>query len=87
VRKTALHDVSSTDTIQHLKLLIYNETDIAPCEQTLYFGDVLLDDSKAPLRSYNVIPDVTLSLVRVEGQEILDFEGLIFCFVLDTMKK
>jgi len=53
---------SCTTTVEELKLFIYENMDIAPYKQNLWFEDQFLEDDKAPLIQYKVHPNGTIAI-------------------------
>eukprot|EP01114_Cavostelium_apophysatum_P016467 TRINITY_DN4691_c0_g1_i1.p1 TRINITY_DN4691_c0_g1~~TRINITY_DN4691_c0_g1_i1.p1 ORF type:complete len:609 (+),score=204.19 TRINITY_DN4691_c0_g1_i1:121-1947(+) len=89
--KTKISGVNSSQTLQHLKLLIYQAMEIAPFQQNLYTSSgVLLEQDQLSLAQCNIAPGDVLSLEKREESDTFDedvpsayyreegFEGTIF---------
>jgi len=74
--KRKIHPVNSTtDTVQSLKLRIYQLLEVPPFQQALWFHDILLDNESSPVSSYRIPNGSDLTLVIVEGNpELLEEE-------------
>jgi len=69
--KTKIEGVNSCDTLQKLKLLIYQKMDIAPFQQNLYtMEDVPLDHDNFILNKLGILPEDTLQLEKREESEL-----------------
>jgi len=73
MRKNKITGLKCTDTIGHLKLLLFAQFDIPPNEQVLYYNNTLLDKNDKVLQEYKILPETTITLVRVEPNEF-DFD-------------
>eukprot|EP00026_Physarum_polycephalum_P000821 Phypoly_transcript_00822.p1 GENE.Phypoly_transcript_00822~~Phypoly_transcript_00822.p1 ORF type:complete len:1300 (+),score=300.82 Phypoly_transcript_00822:456-3902(+) len=75
--KRKLHPVNSTtDTIQSLKLRIYQLLEVPPFQQALWFNETLLDNESSPLSSYRIPNGSDITLVVIEGNpDLLEEEN------------
>jgi hypothetical protein len=55
-------DASATDTVEMLKLAIFNVTDVDPVRVVLHFGGALLDDENRNLNSYGIVAGSTIDM-------------------------
>lgn len=77
LEKNKVTGLKCTDTVAHLKLLLFSQFDIPPNEQALYYNNTLLDKDDKILQEYKILSESTLTLVRVEPKELCDFDGNI----------
>jgi len=72
-QRRRISNVSATDTVQHLKMLIFDVTNLSPIQLKLYKGDTVLDQDELTLAQVGVIPGITLQYEEVEENlELLD---------------
>eukprot|EP01125_Pyxidicula_operculata_P020862 TRINITY_DN7838_c0_g1_i1.p1 TRINITY_DN7838_c0_g1~~TRINITY_DN7838_c0_g1_i1.p1 ORF type:complete len:1066 (+),score=243.03 TRINITY_DN7838_c0_g1_i1:1573-4770(+) len=74
--KTTVYEVgpiSATSTVYQLKLMIFQETEISPSCQQLFFDEICLDESKSTLSKYGIVPSKPLRLVQIDGGASDDF--------------
>lgn len=70
-----LKNVSSTTTVQNVKLHLLDQTEVFPSSQQLWFNQTLLVPDEAPLDAFGVIPYWPLRLVQLSDMVQDDFIG------------
>jgi hypothetical protein len=84
LEKNKIVGLKCTDTVAHLKLLLFSQFDIPPNEQALYYNNTLLDKNDKILQEYKILSESTLTLIRVEPKELCDFDGNIIQYKMNA---
>jgi len=72
-KKEKIEGLKHSDSLQHLKLRIYEKMDIPPFQQALFLEEKPLENDQLTLSHYKIYPGVTLVLEKKEEDvEILD---------------
>lgn len=76
-RGRATISASATDTLREIKLRLYAELEVHPCNMDAYVGGTLLDDNDQSLQQLGVSCADFLNVVRVERVPNDDLEMLL----------